>query len=248
MNPQLKTDEETNEYVTSELPDEADNEQPVRSTQSVASAESTDATEPPAEVEEIRTDETPAAKTQPKRLAAEKKEDPSPLLLDPYEFDQCTITIVYTCIGDQQASVSIHNHKDDPIVKTFPLAEVPLPGQIEGVMSKLLEIWPDGKVSVTMVLLPLEGETERKMAVSIRAGNDTPIVQSGPASEFPLPTPITSMLDELKELLPARAMKKIEKEAKENSRTSPRTAASKTTPATKPATATKDGKTQMSLF
>lgn len=204
--------------------------------------------EPPAEVEEIRTDESPAAKAQPKRRAAEEKEDPNPLLLDPYEFDECTITIVYTCVGDQQASVSIHNHKDEPIVKTFPLAEVPLPGQIEGVMSKLLEIWPDGKVSATMVLLPIESEIERKMVVSIRAGNDTPIVLSGPASTLPLPTPITAMLDELKELLPARAMKKIEKEAKEKSRTNPQTAASKTTPTTKPAPVTKDGKTQMSLF
>lgn len=212
------------------------------------SAKSGASNEQHAGVEEIRTDESPAAKTQPKKRAAEKKEDPNPLLLDPYEFDKCTITIVYTCVGDQQASVSIHNHKDDPIVKTFPLAEVPLPGQIEGVMSKLLEIWPDGKVSATMVLLPIEGETERKMVVSIRAGNDTPIVQSGPASEFPLPAPITSMLDELKELLPTRAMKKIEKEAKEKSRTDPQTAASKTTPATKPAPVTKDGKTQMSLF
>lgn len=204
--------------------------------------------EQPAEVEEIRTDDTPTAKTQPKRHAVEKPEDPNPLLLDPYELDKCTITIVYTCIGDQQVSVSVHNHKDDPIVRTFPLAEVPLPGQIEGLMSKLLEIWPDGKVSATMVLLPIESETERKMVVSIRAGNDTPIVQSGPASAFPLPTPITAMLDELRELLPARAMKKIEKEAKEKSRTNPKTTASKTTPVTKPAPVTKDGKTQMSLF
>jgi hypothetical protein len=201
-----------------------------------------------AEVEEIRTGETPAAKTQLKRRAEEKKEDPNPLLLDPYEFDKCTITIVYTCVGDQQASVSIHNHKDDPIVKTFPLAEVPLPEQIEGVMSRLLEIWPDGKISATMVLLPAEGEAERKMVVSIRASSDTPIVQSGPASEYPLPAPITAMLDELKELLPARAMKKIEKEAKEKSGTNPKTAASKTTPAAKPAPVTKDGKTQISLF
>lgn len=206
-----------------------------------------------AEVEEIRTDETPAAQTQPKRRAAEKKEDPNPLLLDPYEFDKCTITIVYTCVGDQQASVSIHNHKDDPIVKTFPLAEVPLPEQIEGVMSKLLEIWPDGKVSAAMVLLPIEGETERKMVVSIRAGNDTPIVQSGSTSEFPLPTPITSMLDELKELLPTRAMKKIEKEAKTQAKSKPgsKTPTKSAAPAatTKPApVTTKDGKTQISMF
>ena len=218
-----------------------------------AQAETVDSGAPneqPAEVEEIRTDESPTGRTQPKKRVAEKKEDPNPLLLDPYEFDKCTITIVYTRVGDQQASVSVHNHKDDPIVKTFALAEVPLPEQIDGVMKKLLEIWPDGKVSATMVLLPVEGEAERKMVVSVRAGGDTPIVLSGPASELPLPAPITAMLDELKELLPARAMKKIEKEAKEKSRTNPKTAAAKTTSPTptKAAPVKVDGKTQMTLF
>lgn len=240
MSPQ--TDETKTDVVELAIPEKPGEESQVDTVKSDAS------NEPPAEVEEIRTGDTPTAKAQPKKHATENKEDPNPLLLDPYEFDKCAITIVYTCVVDQQASVSIHNHKDDPIVKTFPVVEVPLPGQIEDVMSKLLEIWPDGKVSATMVLLPIEGETERKMVVSIRAGNDTPIVRSGPASEFPLPAPITAMLDELKELLPARAMKKIEKEAEEKSRTDPKTAASKTAPETKPAPVTKDGKTQMSLF
>jgi hypothetical protein len=214
------------------------------------SVESGASNEQPAEVEEIRSDETPTGKKQPKKRVAEKKEDPNPLLLDPYEFDQCTITIVYTGVGDQQASVSVHNHKDDPIVKTFPLAEVLLPEQIDGVMKKLLEIWPDGKVSATMVLLPVEGEAERQLVVSVRAGGDTPIVLSGPASELPLPSPIIAMLNELKELLPARAMKKIEKEAKEKSRTNPKTAATKTTSPTptKAAPVKVDGKTQMTLF
>jgi hypothetical protein len=214
------------------------------------SVESGASNERPAEVEEIHSDEAPMGKTQPKKRVAEKKEDPNPLLLDPYEFDQCTITIIYTHVGDQQASVSVHNHKDDPIVKTFPLAEVLLPEQVEGVMKKLLEIWPDGKVSATMVLLPGEGEAERKMVVSVRAGSDTPIVLSGRTSELPLPAPITAMLDELKELLPARAMKKMEKEAKEKSRTNPKTAAAKTTSPTptKAAPVKIDGKTQMTLF
>ena len=206
--------------------------------------------EQPAEVEEIRSDEMPTGKMQLKKRVAEKKEDPNPLLLDPYGFDQCTITIVYTRVGDQQASVSVHNHKDDPIVKTFPLADVPLPGQVEGVLKKLLEIWPDGKVSATMVLLPVEGEAERQLVVSVRAGGDTPIVLSGSASELPLPAPITAMLNELKELLPARAMKKIEKEAKEKSRANPKTAVAKTTSPTptKAAPVKVDGKTQMTLF
>ena len=208
------------------------------------------ADENPVEVEEIRTEPASASKVQTRKSAPEKKEEPSPLLLDPYEFDRCTVTIVYTRIGDQQATVSVHNHKDDPMIKTFLLVEVPLPVQIACVMEKLFEIWPDGKVSATMVLLPRVDEAERRTVVSIRAGGDTPIVLAGPASEFPLPTPITTMLAELKELLPARAMQKLEKEAKDKARTLSKTAPTKSmssAPA-KPASGQIDGKTQMSLF
>lgn len=206
--------------------------------------------EKPIEVEEIRTEPAPVNKVQTRKVVPEKKEEPSPLLLDPYEFDRCTVTIVYTRVGDQQATVSVQNHKDDPMIKTFPLVDVPLPLEVACVMEKLFEIWPDGKVSATMVLLPRVGEAERKMAVSIRAGGDTPIVLAGPASEFPLPLPITALLDELKELLPARAMQKLEKDAKEKSRTPTRVAPAKSmssAPA-KPAPGQIDGKTQMSLF
>jgi hypothetical protein len=202
------------------------------------------------EVEEIRTEPAPINKVQTRKAAPEKKEETSPLLLDPYEFDHCTVTIVYTRVGDQQATVSVQNHKDDPIVRTFPLVEVPLPLEIACVIERLLEIWPDARASVTMVLLPRDGEVERKMAVSIRAGVDTPIVLAGPVSEFPLPTPITALLDELKELLPARAMQRIEKEAKEKSRIPSRAAPTKSmssAPA-RPASGQIDGKTQMSLF
>lgn len=222
----------------------------VTSNENTEMAEAGLADENPVEVEEIRTEPTPASKVQTRKSAPEKKEEPSPLLLDPYEFDRCTVTIVYTRVGDQQATVSVQNHKDDPMIKTFPLVEVPLPVQIACVMEKLFEIWPDGKVSATMVLLPRVDEAERKMAVSIRAGGDTPIVLAGPASEFPLPTPITTMLDELKELLPTRAMQKLEKEAKEKSRTPSRATPTKSmssAPA-KPASGQIDGKTQMSLF
>jgi len=206
--------------------------------------------EQPAEVEEIRTEETSTEKTKPQKRAPEKREDPSPLLLDPYEFDRCTVTIVYTRVGDQQATVSVRNHKDDPMIKTFPLVEVPLPVQIACVMEKLFEIWPDGKVSTTMVLLPRVGEAGRRMAVSVRAGGDTPIVLSGPASDFPLPAPITGMLDVLKDLLPTRALSKIEKEAKETSRKNSRPIAAKTAspPPAKAAPVKFDGKTQMTLF
>ena len=204
----------------------------------------------PVEVEEIRTEPVPVNNAQTRKAAPEKQQEPSPLLLDPYEFDRCTITIVYTRVGDQQATVSVQNHKDDPMIKTFPLVEAPLPVQIACVMEQLFEIWPDGKVSATMALLPRVGEAERRTVVSIRAGGDTPIVLAGPVSEFPLPTAITTMLDELKALLPTRAMQKLEKEAKEKSKTPSRVAPTKSissAPA-KPASGQIDGKTQMSLF
>jgi hypothetical protein len=213
-------------------------------------AEAAVADEKPVEVEEIRTEPAPASKVQTRKAVPEKKEERSPLLLDPYEFEHCTITIVYTRVGDRQATVSVHNHKDDPIVKTFPLVEVPLPLEIACVIERLFEIWPDARVSVTLALLPREGVAERRAVVSIRTGGDTPIVLAGPASEFPLPMPITALLDELKELLPTRAMQRIEKEAKEKSRTPSRAAPAKSMSSspTKPTPGQVDGKTQMSLF
>ena len=216
----------------------------------VQPAGSSESSEQPVKVEEIRTEDALVGEAQTKKLIAEKKEDPNPLLLDPYEFEQCTITVVYTRVGDQQVSVSVHNHKDEPIVKSFPLVEVPLPEQIAYVIEQLLEMWPDGKVSATMVLLPQEDESERKMVVSIRAGNDTPIVLAGLASEFPLPPPITALLKELEELLPARAMQKIENDAKARSKTNTRTTTVKATSSTpsKPGPIEVDGKTQMTLF
>ena len=204
---------------------------------------------PAVEVEEIRTEEALAGKPKANKHVAVQKEEPNPLLLDPYDFERCAITIVYSRVGDRQASVSVYNHKDDPIVKTFPLVEVPLPEEIAIVIEKLLEIWPDGKVSATMVLLPQEDETERRMVISIRTGNDTPIVLTGAASEFPLPPSITTLLEELKKLLPARAMQKIEKEAKERARNVSRLSTGKASSSTaKPASANVDGKTQMTLF
>jgi hypothetical protein len=168
-------------------------------------------------VEEIRTDETPTAKTQPKNVSRRIRRSQSSCSTP---MSSINAPSHHTRVGDQRF---VYNHKDDPIVKSFPLVEVPLPEQIACVMEKLLEIWPDGKVSATMVLLPREGEAERKMVVSIRAGSDTPIVLSGSASEFPLPPPITVLLDELKEPLPSRH-EEDRKEAKERSKTNTKTA------------------------
>lgn len=204
----------------------------------------------PVEVEEIHTEAASAGKVQVKRQVTEKIEDPNPLLLDPYDFEHCAITIVYSRVGDQQASISVHNHKDDPLIKTFPLVEVPLPEEIAYVIEQLLEIWPDSKVSATMVLMPQEEDAERKLVVSIRSGNDTPIVLAGLASDFPLSPPITTLLEELKELLPARALQKIEKEAQARSKTNARTTTGKALSSTpsKPSPTEVDGKTQMTLF
>ena len=113
---------------------------------------------PPVEVEEIHTEQASIGMVQAKRHVAEKEEDPNPLLLDPYDFDRCTITIVYTRVGDQQASISVHNHKDDPLVKTFPLVDVPLPEQIA---CELRSYW---KYGLTEKFLPQWFSCRRRMS------------------------------------------------------------------------------------
>jgi len=161
-------------------------------------------------IEEIRTD-TPAVP----KTSQTQKEASNPLLTDPYEFKRCTITIVYTLLANQgNVSVSVHSHKDAPIVKTFPEAEVQLPERVSRVMGTLREMWSGSEVSATFALLPQVEDTERMVTVSVRANRDTPLVQSCGESELPLPAPILSMLDELKALLPGRAMESIQKAAK----------------------------------
>ena len=146
-----------------------------------------------------------------------KREEPppNPLLLDPYEWDQCTITVGYSLLPDKKVSVSVHNHKDDPIVKEFPVEEVPLPEKISQVMATLQSIWPTSPVNATVVLLPKpENAPERPIIASVRVSTDTPIVQEGVESNLPFPAPIVAMLEELKALMPERALKNIEKNAK----------------------------------
>ena len=191
------------------------------------------ATQPPTEVQS----ETPAAlqvieeiDTAPKAQVAKalpgktvtkpapyKREEPppNPLLLDPYEWDKCTITVGYSLLPDKKVSVSVHNHKDDPIVREFPVDEVPLPEKINGVMATLQIIWPTSPVNAAVVLLPKpENAAERPIIASVRVSTDTPIVQEGVESNLPFPAPIVAMLEELKALMPERALKNIEKNAK----------------------------------
>jgi len=190
-------------------------------------------TQPPAEVES----ETPAAPevieeidTAPKAQVAKtlpgkavtkpapyKREEPpaNPLLLDPYEWDKCAITVGYSLLPDKKVSVSVHNHKDEPIVKEFPVEEVPLPEKISGVMATLQSIWPTSPVNAAVVLLPKpENAPERPIVASVRVSTDTPIVQEGVESNLPFPALIVTMLDELKALMPDRALKNIEKNAR----------------------------------
>lgn len=204
------------------------------------------ATEKLQSIEEIDSSPTTVKPSKPALKTSTKQEEliPNPLLEDPYEWDQCAITVVYALLPDQTVSVSVHNHKDEPLVKSFAATEVPLPENISGVIRMLRDLWPDSTISATAVLMPKPAESaERALVVSVRAGNDTPIVQAGLESNLPFPAPIDMMLDELKAVLPARALKRIEKDAK-----------TKIIPATKPVAkastvvpATSD-KAQLSLF
>jgi hypothetical protein len=149
--------------------------------------------------------------------ASDKREEPppNPLLLDPYEWDKCTITVGYSLLPDKKVSVSTHNHKDEPIVKEFPVEEVPLPEKISSVMATLQTIWPTSPVKATVVLLPKpDNAVERPIVASVRVSTDTPIMQEGVESNLPFPAPIVAMLEELKVLMPDRALKNIEKNAK----------------------------------
>jgi hypothetical protein len=212
-----------------------DETQPVEVAQPIATRETVETeaiAQPPSEVES----ETPAApesieeidtapKTQVARALpakamtkpAYKREEPppNPLLLDPYEWDRCTITVGYSLLPNKKVSVSVHNHHDDPIVKEFPAEEVPLPERISQVMANLQSIWPTSPVNAAVVLLPkLDNAAERPIIASVRVSTDTPVVQEGVESNLPLPAPIVAMLEELKALMPERALKNIEKNAK----------------------------------
>jgi hypothetical protein len=192
-------------------------------------------TEHPAEVEDDATGAIEEIDTAPKAQVAKalpgkavtkaapyKREEPppNPLLLDPYEWDRCTITVGYSLLPGKRVSVSVHNHKDEPIVREFPADEVPLPEKISQVMAALQTIWPTSPINTAVVLLPKpENVPERPIIASVRVSQDTPIVQEGVESNLPFPAPILAMLEELKALMPERALKNIEKNAKEKSAT-----------------------------
>jgi hypothetical protein len=170
------------------------------------------------------------------KLAPYKREEPppNPLLLDPYDWAKCTITVGYSLLPNKQVSVSVHNHKDEPIIKEFLVTEVPLPEKISSVMATLQSIWPTSPVNATVVLLPKpDNAPERPIVASVRVATDTPIIQEGVESNLPFSAPILAMLEELKALMPERALKNIEKNAKAKTATVVKPASKST--ASKPA-------------
>lgn len=192
-----------------------------------------------------------------KTVTPSKREElpPNPLVLDPYQWEQCTITVGYTLMPDKKVSVSVHNHKDEPIVKEFPAGEVPLPEKISGVMATLQTIWPTSPVNAIVVLLPKpENAPERPIVASVRVSTDTPIVQEGVESNLPFPAPIVTMLEELKGEMPERALKNIERSTKAKTTAPVKTASKDTvsksaTPVVNAQIANKNiHKNQMTLF
>jgi hypothetical protein len=207
---------------------------------------------PQEDVEEI--DSSVPAKQSPPPKATTRRDEPlpNPLVEDPYEWERCTITIRYSLLPDHTVSVSVHNHKDEPIVRTFPEAEMSLPEGINRVVAMLQTMWPTSTVSATMVLMPkLPDAPERTVVTSIRAGSDTPIVQTDVEGNLAFPAQITQMLDELKSALPGRALKHIEKSAKTKVASVSKPAARPSSkPVGKPTTtaSTASNKSQLSLF
>ena len=216
----LTNQDETQPVAAAELTAALEMVETEATAQALAEVES-ETSAAPQVIEEIDTaPKAQVAKALPGKAVTKptyKREEPppNPLILDPYEWDKCTITVGYSLLPDKKVSVSVHNHKDEPIVRELHVEEVPLPEKISSVMATLQSIWPTSPVNVTVVLLPKpENAPERPIVASVRASTDTPIVQEGVESNFPFPAPIVAMLEELKALMPERALKNIEKNAK----------------------------------
>jgi hypothetical protein len=209
MIPQSQTDE-----IKKNAVEPAASERPIEKTKA-ETIDSSTSDQGFAEVEEID-----SAKPEPKPAAtakkpAKKEPDPNPVIEDPYEWHKCTITVVRALLPDDTVSVSVLNHKDEPIVRTFPKADALLSDDIEQVAETMRTIWKDVTISTTLAFLPVANETDaRTVVISTRPGSDTPVVNAVKESELILPTSITQMLDELKSALPARALAKLDKDAK----------------------------------
>lgn len=178
-----------------------------------------DEVETPAQEQEVEEIETaPKATPTIKPASSKKKEpDPNPVIEDPYEWHRCTITVARSLLPDGSVSVSVLNHKDEPIVRTFSREETLLRDDIERTIDQIRAIWKDVTITTTLAYLPVADDTEdRVVIISTRHGADTPVVLPAKETEIVLPPAISRMLDELKAALPARAMAHLEKEAKAN--------------------------------
>jgi len=136
----------------------------------------------------------------------------SPLLNDPYVWDQCAITVEYILLPNKIVQVGVRNHEDRPIEKVFAAAEVPLSGLIGNMLAEIYKKkQPNANLYVVIVLLPkLPDQDKRLVTVSVWAGFDAPNVECITEANLSLPGPINAMLDELKILLPARGGNQID--------------------------------------
>ncbi len=141
----------------------------------------------------------------------EPRFEESPLLKDPYIWDQCTITISYNLCPTKTVFVDVRNHDDRPIQGEFTATEVPLSGLAGNMLARVYKQQPDEIVSVVIALLPkLPDQNDRPVTISAWAGLEVPIVECITEANLSLPEPINTMLDELKILLPARGGKQID--------------------------------------
>lgn len=80
----------------------------------------------------------------------------NPLLDDPYEFDQCTITVQMTMLPDdghqdgREVMVGVRNHADQFIMGIFRLGELPMPDGINSLLDQLREQLPARELAKAM--------------------------------------------------------------------------------------------------
>src|SRR5687767_7978181 len=111
----LANQDETQPGAAAELTAAPETAETEATAQAPAETES-EAAATPQVIEEIDTaPKAQVAKALPAKAGTKptyKREEPppNPLLLDPYEWDKCTITVGYSLLPNKKVSVSVHNH------------------------------------------------------------------------------------------------------------------------------------------
>ena len=114
------------------------------------------------------------------------QDEPKNLLTDPYEFDNCTISIQIVLLPadgselGREVMIGVRNHQDPPIIRVFRESEVALASP------------------VTDLLEELRGELDaRKMANAVRMADEAkkkaeqkPATAKAPQAEKPAPKPV----------------------------------------------------------